>query len=103
MGKWDGDTFVVNTIGFDERTWLDSLGYPHTEAMRFEERYRRVDLKTIELAMKLDDPALYTKPWVSDKMILKLQPQQDIEEGYCVGSEWETFNERMRDPANGKK
>ena len=103
VGKWEGDTFVVDSNGFDERTWVDHFGYPHSDEMHLQERYRRVDLKTIELVMKLEDPAIYTKPWVSEKLILKLQPQQEIEEGYCVGSEWETFNQRMRDPANGKK
>jgi hypothetical protein len=102
VGKWQGDTFVVETAGFDERTWLDSLGYPHSDAMHLEERYRRTDYNTIELTVTLTDPKIYTKPWVSDKKIFKLRPQGEIGENYCVGSEWESFNQRMRDPANGK-
>jgi hypothetical protein len=102
VGKWQGDTFVVETVGVDERTWLDSLGFPHSDAMHLEERYRRVDRDTIELTVTLDDPVIYAKPWVSDKKVLKLQPKQELGEAYCVGSEWEAFNERMRDPAMGK-
>ena len=102
VGRWQGDTFVVETAGFDDRTWLDSLGYPHSETMRVEERYQRVDHNTLELTITLEDPVIYSKPWVSDKKIFKLQPQQGLKEAYCVGSEWESFNERMRDPANGK-
>lgn len=101
-GKWQGDIFVVATAGFDERTWLDSLGYPHSGAMRMEERYRRTDYNTIELIVTLTDPNFYTKQWVSDKKIFKLQPQREIGENYCVGSEWESFNRRMREPAMGK-
>ncbi|OFW35617.1 MAG: hypothetical protein A3J28_05540 [Acidobacteria bacterium RIFCSPLOWO2_12_FULL_60_22] len=102
VGKWQGDTFVVDTVGFDERTWLDQLGYPHSDAMRLQERYRRADHDTLELTLTLDDPKVYTKPWVSDKKILQLQPQQQLAESFCVGSEEESYNQRMRNPAAGK-
>jgi hypothetical protein len=64
VGHWDGDTFVVESIGFDLRIWLDHNGYPHTENMRLEERYRRVDANTLELQMTITDPV--TKPFKSD-------------------------------------
>src|SRR6266403_1941167 len=62
VGKWEGDTFVVNSTGFDERTWLDHFGNPHSDEMRLEERYRRVDRYTLEVTMTLTDPKTYTKP-----------------------------------------
>src|SRR5688572_33017722 len=65
VGKWEGDTFVVDSAGFDERTWLDHFGNPHSEEMRLQERYRRIDRETLELTMTLTDPKTYTKPWVS--------------------------------------
>ena len=65
-GKWDGDTFVVDSTGFDERTWLDHFGDPHSDQMSLEERYRRVDHDTMELTLTLTDPKFYTKPWVSE-------------------------------------
>jgi hypothetical protein len=101
VGKWQGDVFVVDSVGFDERTWLDSLGYPHSEAMRLEERYHRVDRDNLELAVTLEDPEVYTKPWVGDKKTFKLQPQQSLEESFCVGSEEAAYNKRMRNPSAG--
>jgi hypothetical protein len=102
VGKWQGDTFVVDSSGFDERTWVDSLGYPRSDVMRLQERYRRPDHDTIELAMTIDDPKMYTKPWVSDKLTYKLQSQDALEEGFCVASEEESFTRRLRNPAAGK-
>ncbi len=58
VGHWDGNTFVVDSIGFDARTWLDKFGYPHTENMKLQERYRRLDHDTLELTMTLTDPGI---------------------------------------------
>lgn len=102
VGKWQGDTFVVDSTGFDERSWTDALGDPHSDAMHLQERYRRVDHNTLEVTMTLEDPKIYTKPWVSDKFIWKLQPDQALDEDFCVGSEELSYNQRMRDPAAGK-
>jgi len=101
VGKWQGDTFVVDTVGFDERTWIGALGYPHSDAMRLQERYRRVAQDTLELTMTLVDPKVYTKPWVSDTHIFKLQPETELEERFCVPSEEDAYNRRMRYPAAG--
>ena len=102
VAKWDGDTFVVNTIGLNEKTWIDHFGYPHSGDMRVEERYRRIDHDTLELVLTVDDPKTYVAPWVSDKKTFKLTPTQDLEEDYCVPSEEQYFNETMRNPAAGK-
>jgi len=102
VGKWQGDTFVVDSAGFDERTWVDSLGYPRSDAMRLQERYRRSDHDTLELTMTIEDPVMYTKPWVSDRLIYKWQAQDGLEEGFCVASEEESFTRRLRNPAAGK-
>lgn len=103
VGNWQGDTFVVNSTGFDERTWLDNLGYPHSDSMRLEERYQRPAHDTLELTVTLNDPKVYTKPWVSNKKVYKLQPDQEIAESFCVGSEEAAYNRRMRNPAAGVK
>jgi hypothetical protein len=102
VGKWVGDTFVVDSLGFDERTWLDHFGNPVSDAMRLQERYRRLDKDTLELTMTVTDPKIYTKPWVSDKKILKLVPKGELAELYCVPSEEQAFNKGIRDPAAGK-
>lgn len=102
VGKWDGDTFIANTVGLDEKTWVDHFGYPHSADMRVEERYRRTDHDTLELVMTIDDPKTYSQPWVSDKKTFKLNPEQELYEEYCVPSEEGNYNGFMRNPAGGK-
>jgi hypothetical protein len=63
IGHWDGDTLVVDSFGFNDRTWLDASGHPHTEALRMTERYRRPDFGHLEVEATLQDPAVYAKPW----------------------------------------
>jgi len=63
----NGDTLVVDTIGFTDKTWLDQMGHPHTEKLHLTERYKRVDKSTLELDMVIDDPGAYTKPWNSHR------------------------------------
>lgn len=58
-----GDTLVVDSVGFNDRSWLDQQGHPHTEKLHFIERYKRVDKTTLELTMTIDDPGAYTKAW----------------------------------------
>ena len=102
VGRWEGDTFVVDSTGFDERTWLDHFGNPHSDEMRLQERYRRVNHDTIEFVITLTDPKTYTKPWVSDTKILTWQNMKEFpDELFCVPSEEQAFNRRVRDPAAG--
>jgi hypothetical protein len=62
-GKWDGDTLVVDTRGFNGKTWLDQAGKPTTEALHVTERYRRKNFGTMEIQITIDDPKAYTRPW----------------------------------------
>lgn len=63
VGHWDGDTLVVESNGFNDHTWLDRNGHPHTEALRTTERYHRQDFGHMEISMTLQDPTIYSKPW----------------------------------------
>jgi hypothetical protein len=63
IGHWEGDTLVVATAGFNDRTWLDFAGHGHTEALRMTERYRRSDFGHMDLQVTLDDPQAYARPW----------------------------------------
>ena len=63
VGHWEPDALVVESSGFNERTWLDYNGHPHTEALRMTERYRRRDFGHLEVAVTLQDSAVYAKPW----------------------------------------
>jgi hypothetical protein len=63
MGSWDGDTFVVDTTGFNDKTWLDKVGHPHTDALHTIERFRRIDFGHMVLELTIDDPKAYSKAW----------------------------------------
>lgn len=85
-GKWDGDTLVVETAGFNDKTWLDVIGHPHSEALRIAERYHRRDFGHLDDEMTFDDPRMYTKPFTI-KVIYELQPTSDIFEYFCDENE----------------
>ncbi len=90
VGRWEGDTLVVESIGFDDRSWLDKLGYPHSEAMRLEERYRRIDADTLELTMTSIDPVVYSEPFRSDRKLFHLNRDKAAgwdEQIYCIPAE----------------
>ena len=63
IGNWDGDTLVVDTVGFNDKFWFDFAGHPHTEQLHTIERYTRTDLGTLVVETTIDDPAMYTKPF----------------------------------------
>jgi hypothetical protein len=100
-GKWvDNTTFVVQTNGTDERTWLDNAGRPHSDALRVEERFHRVDHDHLELTVTIDDPKMYTKPWVAlDKQAFKLQPPDfSMGETRCSPSEMAIYDSLVSTP-----
>ena len=63
VGKWEGDTLVVDTVGINEKTWLDDGGHAHSDALHIIERFRRHDFGHMEVRLTIDDPKAYTKPW----------------------------------------
>jgi hypothetical protein len=68
IGSYEnGDTLVIDTVGFNDKTWLDQMGHPHTEQLHLIERYKRVNQNPLELDMTIDDPGAYTKPWNSHR------------------------------------
>lgn len=101
VGKWaDDQTFVVETVGMDERTWLDNAGDPHSSGLRVEERYHRVNHDTMELTVKIDDPKAYTEPWLArDNLHLKLMPANtDLMEMICAPTEAEEYKKVIANP-----
>jgi hypothetical protein len=100
IGHWEGDdTFVVESSGFNDKTWLGATGYPHSEDMLVTERYRRVDHDTIRYDITVYDPKAYTKPIVGPQRTMKLKPDAEIQELPCVWSEENSFAKRIREPA----
>jgi hypothetical protein len=102
VGKWVDDyTFVAQSNGFDDRTWLDNAGRPHSDALRVEETYHRVDADHLEKTITIDDPKFYAKPWVAlNKLPYRMQsPSLDIPEQECVPSETAKYDKLFGNPA----
>jgi hypothetical protein len=83
VGHWEGDTLVIDTVGFNDRSWLDAQGHSHTEMMRVTERFRRPDLGHLEIEFTIDDPGAYAKPWIF-KRISDLDSKDEIGEYVCT-------------------
>jgi hypothetical protein len=99
VGKWDGDTLVVETVGLNEKLWDDSYGSPRSDTTHLIERYRRVNHDTLELQITIDDPKAYTRPWVSPPKLHKFEPGWEIAEWFCVLDEHEAYDDAVRKPA----
>jgi hypothetical protein len=82
IGKWEGNTLVVDSVGFIDSTWLDYEGHPHSDALHLTERIRRMNHDTLINDITIDDPKAYTKPWTSH-MVFELKPNWKIEEVVC--------------------
>ena len=82
IGRWDGDTLVVETVGQNGRTWLDMRGLPATDALKVTERFRRPSIGNILIDVTIDDPKAYTKPW-NVQLSWTLQPDTELIESIC--------------------
>ena len=91
IGRWEGDTFVVQTAGFKgvvgdnsrEGSWLDNNGHPHTDALQISERFRRTSFGHMEMQVTVNDPKAYTRPWTSDTLRFTLQADTELLEHLC--------------------
>ena len=84
VGWWEGDTLVVDTAGLNDKTWLDQVGHPHSDALHVVERIRRVDRDTLQDNLTIDDPKAYKKPWTG-RQVFKLRPSWHLLEYVCAG------------------
>ncbi len=82
IGHWEGDTLVVDTIGFNDKTWVDRGGHPHSQEMHVVERMRRADAKTLQIDVTIEDPKAYAKPW-GGRLNYELRPDWSISEMIC--------------------
>ncbi len=83
IGHWEGDTFVVDTVGFNDTTWLDRTGHRHSDELHVIERFQRTDPTTLKIDLKMEDPKALAKPWVS-QLIFQLRPNWKIMEQNCA-------------------
>jgi hypothetical protein len=67
IGRWDGDTFVIETRGFNGYTRLDTVGHPHSDALHLTQTFRRLDASRMAYTVTVDDPKTYTKPWTNER------------------------------------
>ena len=102
VGHWDGNTtFVVDTVGFNEKTWLDRLGHAHSEQLHVTERFRRVDRDHLELDITMTDPKALAKPWTTT-FYYQNRPDWELGEISCSGdyldfSKFESFSFKDKD------
>lgn len=82
VGRWEGQTFVVNTVGLSDQTWLDSGGTPHSEDLRLTERYTRRDFGHMEIEYTFDDPKAFTRVW-STRVSFELQAELELMDHQC--------------------
>ena len=95
VGRWEGDTLVVDTAGFNDLGWLDARGTGHSEEMRVEERFRRRDYGHLELTITVTDPKTFTKP-ITFSVVEELLPDTDLFEHYCLENEKDAAHQPVR-------
>jgi hypothetical protein len=91
IGHWEGDTLVVDTIGFNDKFWFDMAGHPHTSQLHVIERYRRRDFGDLDVQVTIDDPGAYTTPWVVNR-VSTLETQIEISEYVCNENNTDTLH-----------
>jgi hypothetical protein len=111
IGRWEGDTLIVNTVGLDDRQWLDHFGYPISDQAQVEERWHRVAQNILELNITVTDPKMFVQPWKSDLVRFRYIDPKEIAVGVgwsglaedkCVPlDEVQQYNKLVRNPAGG--
>jgi hypothetical protein len=94
VGHWDGNDLVVDTTGFNDKTWLTGAGYPHSEALHVIERFHRADVKHMQLDITIDDPKSYTQTWHMG-INFTLQPTWEFGESFCIPTNQENFKSEI--------
>src|SRR5712691_5257052 len=102
VGHWEGDTLVVESNGFDDRSWLEKSlpdgGWPHSSEMTVTERWRRLNYGTLESQITIHDPKVCRKDLISPKSTVVSVPGSELCEDYCVPSDYNDFNENVYGP-----
>jgi hypothetical protein len=93
IGRYDGDTLVVDTVALQAQSWLDQLGHPHSDALHLVERFRLLDRNTLQILLTFDDPKAFTTPWTGKKVFLRGPPGLTIlDDSLC--EEWLELRDR---------
>ena len=104
VGRWDGDTFVVDKTNFTDISWISAEGRVsyHSDALHIVEHYRRVDANTLEIEATIEDPKVLTKPWNVPKQTLQLAPFDQIMELACSGIDTQSLKDAAPQQSSGK-
>ena len=86
IGRWEGDTLVIDSVGFNDKTWLDDAGHPHTEQLHVIEKYTRANASAMKYEVTIDDPGAYLHPWTSNTTI-PFRPGGQLMEYLCLDGE----------------
>ncbi len=99
IGRWENDTFVIETVNFNDRTWIDREGLPHSEALRLVERLQLIDEDTLRIDFLFDDPVAFTEPWEARRFYTRVD--WDIEDFACMernqNAVFDAFEEQIRE------
>jgi len=95
VGKWEGDTLVVDTLGFNDLGWLDARGHGHSEDMRVQERFHRRDFGHLEVTVTITDPKTFTRP-ITINFLEELLPDTDLLEHYCLENEKDAGHQSLK-------
>src|ERR1700730_2574032 len=102
VGHWEGNDLVVDTTGFNDKTWINGAGYPHSEALHLIERFHRADLNHMQLDITIDDAKFYTQPWKMG-VNFTLEPTWEFGESFCIPTNQESFNAQIIEQNNKNK
>jgi len=97
VGHWDGNDLVVDVGNFNDRTWLDPVGHPHSDALHVTERYHRAAYDALHIEFTIDDPKSYTAPWKM-QVDFRLRPKWEISESYCLPEDQDNFQKTIFEP-----
>jgi hypothetical protein len=95
VGRWDGDAFVVESNGFNDRGWLDARGHTHSESLHLTERFHRIDFGNMTVDLTFDDPQTYTRPFTV-RLKQHLMPDSDLLESFCAENEKDAAHETAK-------
>ena len=93
IGRYEGDTFVVDTVGMNDKTWIDQVGHPHSDALHLVERFRRLDHDTLELSVTFDDPKAYAKSFTAKRVFKRSSSPLEITP--CSLTEMQSFDDEV--------
>jgi hypothetical protein len=96
VGKYERDTLVIDTVGFNDKTWIDQIGHPHSDALHLVERLRRVNQDTLEVEVTFDDPKAYEKPFSTKRTFTR--STSPLTEAFCSLSEMQAFQDEVMKP-----